>query len=640
MTDLTAASPLDALVERLEQQESLDLEFKAARGGLPKDLWSTVSAFANTRGGHIVLGVSESGDTVSIDGVRSPDQMLKTLHDSFRNPEKVSHPVCGPDDATIERLGDRQVIVVRVRAVARNARPVFINNNLYVGTYVRRHSGDYRCTRDEVNRMIREASDVANDATMLSGYGLTDVDPDTLAGYRQRFQTASPANPWNRYNDEQFLRVLGGMDKDRQTSAEGLTVAGLLMFGSIPALRSWRARHLIDYRLQISEQESDTRWDDRIAWNGNVLGAFDAIYPRLTSDLLVPFRLQGPTRLNEGPGHVAMREALVNLLVHADYHERDASLIIRSRDGFLFSNPGSSRVLDIDLLTGRHRSDPRNPVLLQMFRMIGLADEAGTGIPKILTGWRELGFKLPDIEVDTERYEFVLHLRYTHLLSDEDRTWLRTLGDNWLEAEQLALVHARHEGDIDNARLRRLTGQHPVDVSKVLGSLRARGLLQMLGNRRAARYELGPAAIAAIGLLGVGSDSMTESSDHNGGGSEGSCPSSEATAAGSEGNEPGSEGGTAAAWHELEVIAENVRGQPRIDPAERDATIIALCTRTPLTLTQLSALLGRRPDYVRQVLRPLIARHQLAYLYPDQPTHPNQKYTVPRAASAAGKETP
>ena len=69
--------------------------------------------------------------------------------------------------------------------------------------------------------------------------------------------------------------------------------------------------------------------------------------------------------MDETPAHVALREALANLLVHADYAEPQASLVTRSANGYFFRNPGSSRVPESDLLTG-DRSDPRNPLLRRM----------------------------------------------------------------------------------------------------------------------------------------------------------------------------------------------------------------------------------------------------------------------------------
>ena len=93
-----------------------------------------------------------------------------------------------------------------------------------------------------------------------------------------------------------------------------------------------------------------------------------------------------------------------------------------------------------------------------MFRHVGLADEGGTGIPKILQAWQRLNLRPPAIDSGTERYEFTLRLRYAHLLSDEDRDWLQALGGRWAEAEQLALLLARDEGEVDNLRLRRRSG--------------------------------------------------------------------------------------------------------------------------------------------------------------------------------------
>lgn len=484
---------LAMLFERLQRREGLELEFKAARGGLPKSIWPTVSAFANTSGGWIILGVSEGEDTIAIDGVADADGLLQDFHNSLRNDQKISHPVCGADDAIIESLEDKQVLVLRVPAAPRSMRPVYVGGNAYAGTYVRRHAGDYRCTKPEVDRMMREASGTAADSTILPRLTWDDLDRDALARYRRRHQTQYAASPWNGYDDQRFLQAIGGYRRDPETGQEGITVAGLLLLGTPEALRYWRTRHLIDYRLLPEGVDLETRWDDRIVWEGNLFGAFEVIYPKLIEGQPVPFKLQGGVRIDETPVQIALREALVNLLVHADYAETQPSLISRSPEGYTFRNPGSSRIPMNDLLTG-DRSDPRNPELVRMFRFIGLADEGGTGMPKILSAWRELGFRSPRIDVGTERYEFEIRLRHAHLLADEDRDWLLSIGETWTQPEQLALVIAKHDGDVDNTKLRSVTGAHPADVTRILGSLRDRELLQMIGGGRSARYALGPAA--------------------------------------------------------------------------------------------------------------------------------------------------
>jgi ATP-dependent DNA helicase RecG len=470
------------LLSRTDRHEDVEIECKRASGGLPKDLWETLSAFANTRGGRIVLGVDER-QGFAPEGVPNVDARLKELWDGLRNPQKVSGVVCSEGDVTVETVEGKSLLVIRVPAAPRRDRPVYLNNNPYLGTYVRRHSADYRCDKAEVDRMIREASGATADSAIVAEFSLDDLDRDALTSYRNRFQTRDPASPWNGYDDARFLKALGGMARDRANGVEGITVAGLLMFGRPETIREWRGRHLIDYRRLPGPTDVQERWVERIAWEGNLFGAFFAIYPRLIADQPIPFQLVDGVRTEHGPLHDALREALVNLLVHADYTESDASLILRSADGFLFRNPGSSRVPEDDMLIG-NRSDPRNPSLALMFRKIGLAEEAGTGIPKIIQVWREMGFQLPGIQPGSDRYEFTIELRYAHLLSDEDRRWLQSLGSQWSEAEQISLVMARHEGWVDNLRLRSLTGLHSADATSVLTGLRERGLLQQQGGGR------------------------------------------------------------------------------------------------------------------------------------------------------------
>lgn len=641
MTGAPLPPLLVTLLERLGGQEALEIEFKAAQGGLPQSMWQTVSAFANTRGGWLLLGVKEAPGGPVFEGIRNPSALMQEITNLLRNKNKISYPLCGVSDLTIDTTLGQPLLIVRVPAAPRKERPVYINGNPYTGTYLRRHTGDYLCTKSEVDRMMREASDITADSTILPHFGLDDLDPDALASYRRRFQTRQHTSHLNSYDDLRFLASIGGFGRDRETGREGLTVAGLLLLGKAEALQAWRPRHLIDFRLR-GHETTGRRWDDRLPWDGNLLGAFDALYPRLIADLPTPFRLEGSTRIDEGPLHVALREALVNLLVHADYAESDASLIIRSLDGYLFRNPGNSRLSQDDLLTG-DRSDPRNPVLVRMFRRIGLAEEAGSGIPSIVHAWRDLGFQLPDIDIGTERYEFSLGLRYAHLLSEDDRRWLQLLGETWSEQEQLALVCARHERQVDNVTLRRLAGLHPTDATKVLGNLRDRGLLQMVSSGRGAHYILGTAAYDVLqsmtsatvrnpsdGAIQLSLTQLATSSKDSSPsiGDKGTYTTDKGES--SEDNLKGSVSNEA----ELMEIARLARTSARLDPARRNAIIVELCTRTPLSVRQLAALMKRSDALILEAVRELVAIRQLAYLYPAQPRHPRQKY-VARSQSPA-----
>lgn len=91
---------IEELLKALELGEDQDLEFKAAQGGLPRSIWETVSAFANTAGGTIVLGVTEQDDKFEIVGINKPNILIKGFWDIHNNPQKLNYPICRDSDVT------------------------------------------------------------------------------------------------------------------------------------------------------------------------------------------------------------------------------------------------------------------------------------------------------------------------------------------------------------------------------------------------------------------------------------------------------------------------------------------------------------------------------------------------------------
>ena len=94
---------------------------------------------------------------------------------------------------------------------------------------------------------------------------------------------------------------------------------------------------------------------------------------KIVADLKVPFALKGDIRQDDTPVHQALREAMVNMLVHADYADRASVLVVKQPSGFVFRNPGLLRVPATLALQGGE-SDCRNRTLQQMFLMIGLGE--------------------------------------------------------------------------------------------------------------------------------------------------------------------------------------------------------------------------------------------------------------------------
>ena len=155
-----------------------------------------------------------------------------------------------------------------------------------------------------------------------------------------------------------------------------MTRAGLLMFGMHPVILQAFPFYMLDYQ-ERTEATSEVRWVDRVtldgSWSGNLYDFYRKIYPKLTADLKMPFLLEGGERKQETPVHVALREALVNALVHADYNGRASVLVVKSPDMFEFRNPGVMRIPVEAALKGGE-ADCRNRLRHQMFRYVGLAN--------------------------------------------------------------------------------------------------------------------------------------------------------------------------------------------------------------------------------------------------------------------------
>ncbi|HCZ14753.1 MAG TPA: transcriptional regulator, partial [Candidatus Accumulibacter sp.] len=389
---------LNQILARLDIGEDQDVEFKSADGGLPKSLWESLSAFGNTEGGTIVLGVAEIGDQHEIAGVRTPARLIKTFWDSHNNTQKLSTPICTDRDVFVMSIGGKELIVVHVPRATRTQRPIFINGNPIAGTFKRNFEGDYHCTDAEVRQMLRDASGEPLDAGVIEGFGLADLDDATLKAFRNRFGSREPDHPFLALDDIELLRQLGGWRRERISSREGLTTAGLLMFGTERSLLDALPHYHLDYQEQLSD-DPEQRWNFRLTvdgkWAPNLFNFYYRVYPRLVDGLAVPFKLdERATRVDETHVHEALREALVNTLIHADHQSSRPITVIKRRDAFVFFNPGSLRIPREALYQGGV-SDPRNPNLQKMFQMLGLGEKAGSGFQKILRAWREQDWMMP-----------------------------------------------------------------------------------------------------------------------------------------------------------------------------------------------------------------------------------------------------
>ena len=383
-----------------EYREDNRLEVKRAKDGLPDALWETYSAFANTGGGCIIRGVKERDDKSWVTtGLKNVTKLRNDFFNLQHNQNKVSIALVGDTNVRDYEYDGDVILVIEVPKARREDKPVYINGDMWNGTYCRDGEGDYHCSRQAVLAMLRDQTENTPDMKILENKEIKDFDQTSVRSYRKRYDTAHQGHPWCDLTDEDFLVRIGAASDETSDRRTHPTAAGLLMFGVYQRIMWEFPNFLLDY---YEKTNPALRWTDRLAshngdWSGNVYDFYNKVYMKIAVDLKKPFKLDGMYRIDDTPVHVAVREALANCLVNADYFLPDCVKVEKYPDKLVFSNPGTIRIGKKQMLHGG-KSSPRNKVLLNMFNLIGVGERAGSGVPNIYSIWQNENYQEPTVE--------------------------------------------------------------------------------------------------------------------------------------------------------------------------------------------------------------------------------------------------
>ncbi len=447
----------DELQEKLDSVEWEDIEFKKATWAVPKSALETVSAFAKTRGGHIVFGVSEGNGTLRITGVTDVDKVQDDFLGQTRNSEKIS--VILPVTGQVHPLPEGTVICFHIPEASRSEKPVYLNRNPRKA-FIRRGGGDYGCTGDELMRFIRDAGSTTHDSETLALNPATFFDKATLRWYRARFE-ASNSGRDGSVDDITFLRNWGMLiEKDGELRP---TRAAVLVLGAAPLVLQQLPRMVVDlqfYRNAADEYSPEVRWTDRVTVEANLIDAWRTILDFFQKHGERSFSVDPATlrRDDDPPDYISFREAAINLLIHQDFGDTTRVPVIRFfEDRTEFFNPGDAFASREQLLDPGDK-EVRNPRIVGAFRRIGLSDQGGTGVAAIFESWRRMGFLPPEIENDKADKSFRLRLRRERLFSEEQLLAQASLGVQLSEAEAAVFAFLTRTGEADLADIKALTG--------------------------------------------------------------------------------------------------------------------------------------------------------------------------------------
>ena len=480
------------------KKEGYEVEFKSAKGGFPGSFWETYSSFANTAGGIIVLGIAEKNEQFFLDGLTENQvyKYKKVFWDGAHNPQIVNICLLQEKDVKEEAEGDAHYLIINIPRATYEQKPVYLKGDPFHGhTFRRNHEGDYRCSDDEVRRMMSD-SIVLNyglDRRVIEGATIEkDLDADTLRQYRNAFRARHEGHPWNDLSDADFLSKVKGIAEDPQTKVIGITGAAILMFGKHESMHKAAPYFFVDFREKLSSNPR-VRYTDRYypdgTWEPNLYQFYNRVYRNMDQDIPHPFKLDANMqRIDETPADESLREAICNTLIHCNWAMMSGVVIERYQDRHVFMNPGTMLVSVEDFFKGG-KSICRNPYLQDMFIAIGRGEHLGSGADIIGKGWKENGWPKPELKetfgAQTDGVELTLRLGTVSTPVTEHSS--ETSSERYAETIKELM---RKDSKITQKRIAAILGISARWVEKITKQLRESGDIRRKGGRFGGEWEV------------------------------------------------------------------------------------------------------------------------------------------------------
>ncbi|MBF6093479.1 ATP-binding protein [Nocardia cyriacigeorgica] len=496
-----SVTDLDEMVAFLRSvgRDDADVEVKKAAGGMPRSVRDTLSAFANTRGGLIVLGLDEESGFAAT-GVADAGKMSADLAAVCAEMEPPLRPVI--QAVPFEGV---TLVIAEVPELLREQKPCFYRGaGIVNGSFVRVGDSDRRMTSYEVQLMLANRGQPRHDEEPVPGTGIDDLNPAAVSALLDRLRKSRP-HAYAGLDDHDVLRRMRVLV--RSGDGEVLSVAGLLALGRVPQEQFPQlALTFVHYPTPDgAELDTGVRYLDSIVAEGPI--------PIMVQDTMQALRRNMKRRaVISGVGRqdvweypeVALREAVVNALVHRDLSPDSCGTQVQVEmypDRLVIRNPGGLfGPVTVDHLGEEGASSARNATLLRLLRDVVLPEDGrpvceniGSGIRTMVRSLRAAGMRAPEFRDRIAQFSVIFPNH--SLLGAEVVGWIEGLGARELtESQCLCLAVLRDGGFLDNSGYRRVTGVDSRVATTELQDLVSRGLVAREGTGRWTRYQLAPTA--------------------------------------------------------------------------------------------------------------------------------------------------
>ena len=424
--------------------ENENTEFKSALTG---DIYKEVIAFANNGGGVIYIGVDDNGNEI---GVADVDETYTRLTNGIRD-------AISPDVTVFCKysLNENNVIKIEISEGAR--KPYYLKSKGIKpsGVYVRQGASSVPASEDQIRLMIK-----MSDGDSFEGIRSLNQEL-TFVSAKQAFEKYGVEFSENKY------RVLG------------ITTDSNDLYTNLGLLLSDQCKHSI--KAAVFADEDNTSFLDSKEFTGSILRQLDDAYSYLMLNNRNNAEFKGLKRVEHySYPQEALREALLNALVHRDYAFSGSIIININESQIEFISLGG-------LLPGLSAEDiqngisqPRNPKLAEVFHRLRLIESYGTGIRRIFTLYRDCE-KKPEIIVTPNTFKLILPNRNYY---STDKSEEKALNDQ----QRTILQYIERNGAITEETVQKLLGVKRTRAYVILKEMRDSGLIEVQGRGQNKTY--------------------------------------------------------------------------------------------------------------------------------------------------------
>jgi ATP-dependent DNA helicase RecG len=476
-----------------------DVEVKRASGGVPQSLAETMSAFANTRGGIIILGLDERAGFAAV-GVSDPAAVRDEVAGVARS--KLT-PALAPSIEIVPFEG-AALVVVEIGALPLSQRPCYVTTRgVYNGAFIRVGDGDQRLTPYEIDRLRENAGQPRWDEELVSQATTQDLDQGAVLRLIAAARRNSP-QAFAGLTEQESLVRLGVLVPDEDALIPSL--AGLLSVGAYP--QQFFPQLMVSLAVYPNDDPGEPgpggiRFLDSAAVGGNVPTMVNDAVQAVLRNLRRASRIVGVGREDLWEiGPDVIREAIVNALMHRDYSPQSRGTQIQIElfpDRLTVTSPGGLfGNVRLETLGESRTSTSRNARLAALLQEAGdpftgrpVAENRGSGIRLMISQVRRDTGVVPLFSANLDFFRVTIPR--TSPVTSEFREWAAQLsgGLKLSQAQISALALAKAGYHVDAALMRRL-GLNAAGARRELGQLVDLGFLLPRKARDDGSYRLSP----------------------------------------------------------------------------------------------------------------------------------------------------